>query len=305
MCLPRRDPREGGQRARSCVVEEAVHALRARLCLRGVERLEVELDDRVVVDAGVLVPRRQQRVEDGALRVPRTRTTEVAIPGVCPAAGRARDRKHVVRPRRAGEGRKPAVEDGKLGCKRGAHGQRSIREALHHRVGRAMRERVHGPLVLDKAVHARHTADDIELGLVGRVAVPRLLPRHVRSAAGHANGSGSRVGRVDGVALVALEPVHLEPPLVAKEVVKGTVLLVEHDDVLDARVSRREEQEGVHRRTTRRARRGPRVLLGTTQMRRLLPTRLMCLTAVGVAPVGCPTPPFGSFEKIRLMPLYP
>ena len=177
------------------------------------------------------------------------------------AGGRRRERHQVVWPRRPRKGRKPAVEDGKLGCKRGAHGQRSIREALHHRVGRAMRERVHGPLVLDKAVHARHTADDIELGLVGRVAVPRLLPRHVRSATGHADGSGSRVGRVDGVALVALEPVHLGPPLVAKEVVKGTVLLVEHDDVLDARVSRREEQEGVHRRTTRRARRGPRVLL--------------------------------------------
>jgi len=160
-----------------------------------------------------------------------------------------------------------------------------------------MRERVHGPLVLDKAVHARHTADDIELGLVGRVAVPRLLPRHVRSAAGHANGSGSRVGRVDGVALVALEPVHLEPPLVAKEVVKGTVLLVEHDDVLDARVSRREEQEGVHRRTTRRARRGPRVLLLGRRNRRATSHSSVCLTAVGVA-VGCPALSDAAFHSL-------
>ena len=97
---------------------------------------------------------------------------------------------------------------------------------------------MHGALVRDEAVHARSAVDDVELGLVSGVAVARLLLGDVRSARVHRDAATRGVVGVDGVALVTLEPVGVQRGLPAEEVVERPVLLVEDDDVLDARVRR-------------------------------------------------------------------
>jgi len=64
---------------------------------------------------------------------------------------------------------------------------------------------MHGALIVDEAVHARRAVDDIELGLVRRVAVARLLLGDVRSAREHLDAAPRGVVQVDRVGLVALE----------------------------------------------------------------------------------------------------
>eukprot|EP00966_Prymnesium_polylepis_P068478 1590968-Prymnesium_polylepis.2 len=155
-----------------------------RKCTRGakVHKAGSYLDDRVVVDARVLVARGEQVVEDGALRVLGAVLAPEAVARVGAAGSRRGHRHHVVGPRRPREGGIPAVEDGKLSREGGANRQRAVAEALHDRVGGAVAQRVHRALVLDEAVHARDAIDDVKLGLVRHVVVPRLLGRHVWGA---------------------------------------------------------------------------------------------------------------------------
>ena len=60
--------------------------------------------------------------------------------------------------------------------------QRAVREALHDRVRDTRILLMHRPLKFHEAVHERHAVLHVELHLVGRVAVPRLLDGHVRRA---------------------------------------------------------------------------------------------------------------------------
>ena len=70
--------------------------------------------------------------------------------------------------------------------------------------------------------------------------MPRLLDGDVRRAVEDRHRTLARVPAIDGIRLVALEPVDLQRLLVAQEVVEGAVLLVEHHDVLDAVRTRRQ-----------------------------------------------------------------
>ena len=99
---------------------------------------------------------------------------------------------------------------------------------------------LHRALKFHEAVHQRHAVLDVELHLVGRVAVPRLLDGDVRRAVEDRDRTLARVPTVDGIRLVSFQPVDLERLLVAQEVVEGAVLLVEHHDVLDAVRTRRQ-----------------------------------------------------------------
>ena len=64
--------------------------------------------------------------------------------------------------------------------------------------------------------------------------MPRLLHGDVRRTVKNRDGPLARIPTIDGIRLVALEPVDLERLLVAQEVVEGAVLLVQDYDVLDA-----------------------------------------------------------------------
>ena len=97
---------------------------------------------------------------------------------------------------------------------------------------------MHRPLKLHEAVHPRNVILDVELHLVGRVAVARLLDGDVRRTIINCDGALARVPTVDGVRLVSFQTVDLERLLVSQEVVEGAVLLVEHHDVLDAERAR-------------------------------------------------------------------
>jgi len=80
--------------------------------------------------------------------------------------------------------------------------------------------------------------------LVCIVAVVWLEVGHVRRAVEDFDAPLGRVLKGDWVALVAGQPVNAaEARLMAKEMVKGAILLVEHHHVLDPRVCTRERAE--------------------------------------------------------------
>ena len=93
---------------------------------------------------------------------------------------------------------------------------------------------MHRALKFHKTIHLRHAVLDVELHLVRRVAVPRLLHGDVRRTLKNRDGAFLGVLWVDRVRLGTLEPVYMQRFLVAKEVVEGAVLLVQDHDVLDA-----------------------------------------------------------------------
>ena len=235
--LARRDPCECGQRALRSVGEESVHCLRAPLGGGRVEGGHEEVVGGVVVDARVLVPLLEQVVEDRALWEERVPLAEVAVSRVCDPVACGRVAHHMVRPARAREGRVPAVEDGELGGQRGTHREGAIRESLHHKIRPRLREWVQLSLIVKEAVHSRRAVYDVELVLVCGVAVDRMGGCHIRRAVEDLDAAEPRMCQRDWIALVSGEAIDLSDALVmAKEVVEGAVLLVEHDDVLDPRV---------------------------------------------------------------------
>ena len=102
---------------------------------------------------------------------------------------------------------------------------------------------MHRPLKFHEAVHQRHAVLHVELHLVGRVAVPRLLDGDVRRTIKNCDGALAWVPTIDGIRLVSFQTVDLERLLVAEEVVEGAVLLVQDYHVFDAmRVRTRRRQ---------------------------------------------------------------